>query len=155
MPYPSGWFTSSASRTPRNLRRGAAGRWRWSPRTTTAFPPGDGQPAELYRLALEPVAPLLRPAIPFRVGILPGCVEPVTGATLTRDGRLLAVTTTKSVRVFETDFIFQWSLVGSTTIRENDVEGITWDGLDLLLVSEDRSIYRLPQSRWRSTRGAR
>ena len=115
----------------------------------------DGQAAELYRLPLKPAASLLRPAIPTRVGILPGCVEPATGASLTRDGRFLAVVTNSAVRIFETDSITGWSPIGSTPFDAPDVEAITWDGKDLLLVSEDRSIYRVPEGRWRSTRGAR
>ncbi len=113
----------------------------------------DGQPAEVFRLSLKPVAPLLRPAMPDRVGILPNCIEPVTGATLTRDGRILAVVTNRSVRVFETDFVTGWTPVGSTSFDAPDVEAITWVGLDLILASEDRSIYRVPESRWRAIRG--
>lgn len=116
----------------------------------------DGQPAELYRLPLEPVAPLLRPAIPFRVGILPNCTEPVTGASLTRDGRLLAVATGRSVQVFETDFLNNWFPAGSASHGDTgQVEGITWDGLDLILVGEDRAVLRVPQARWRSQRRGR
>ena len=114
----------------------------------------DGQPAEVFRLPVTPVAPLLRPMIPFRVGFLANCNEPVTGATITRDGRLLAVVTDRSVRVFETDFVTGWVPIGVTLFEAPDVEAITWDGLDLILASEDRSIYRVPQGRWRATRGA-
>lgn len=114
----------------------------------------DGQPAEVFRLPVSPVAPLLRPSIPFRVGFLPNCNEPVTGATITRDGRLLAVVTDRSVRVFETDFTTGWVPIGSTSFEAPNIEAITWDGLDLILASEDRSIYRVHQERWRATRGA-
>ncbi len=112
----------------------------------------DGRPAEVYRLPLRTGAPLFRPALPERVATLAGCVEPVTGATLTRDGRTLAVVTDRSVRVYESRNLADWTLIGSTAFAAPDVEAITWDGADLILASEDRSLYRVPERRWRSSR---
>ena len=110
----------------------------------------DGQPAEVYRLPLGTDSPVWRPATPERVGTLAGCVEPVTGATLTRDGRRLAVVTDSSVRVYESTDRRAWSPVGSTRFDAPDVEAITWDGPDLILASENRSVYRIPDRRWQA-----
>ena len=110
----------------------------------------DGQAAELYRLPLAPASSLLRPATPERVGLLPGCVEPVTGASLAPDGQQLAVVTDSSVRVYRSTNMADWTLLGSAAFRAPDVEAITWDGADLILASEDRSVYRLPPERWRA-----
>jgi len=109
----------------------------------------DHQLAEVYRLPLQPAAPW-HPLTADRVGVLPGCVEPVTGASLTPDGRTLAVVTDRSVRVYESAQLADWTLVGSTSFDAPDVEAITWEGTDLILASEDRSIYRVPDRRWRT-----
>lgn len=108
----------------------------------------DGQTAEVYRVPLDRPAPLLRPVLPTRVGGLPGCVEAVTGATLTADGRRLAVSTDRSVRVFEATAAGGWAPAGSLAHQAPDVEAITWDGEDLIVASEDRSVYRVPAGRW-------
>ena len=109
----------------------------------------DGKVAELYRLSLREPVSFLHPLTPALVGNLAGCVEPATGATLTRDGRTLAVVTDRAVRVYESPDQATWTAVGSAMFREPDVEAITWDGADLILASEDRSIYRVPPARWR------
>ena len=114
----------------------------------------DGQPAEVYRLPLGTSTSFFMPATPERRGVLPCCVEPVTGATLTRDGRRLAVVTDLSVRVYESMDFLDWKPVGATRFQAPDVEAITWDGTDLILVSEDRSIYRVHEGRWRGARRA-
>lgn len=115
----------------------------------------DRQPAEVFRLPLHPVGPLLRPATPERVAQLADCVEAVTGASLAPDGRTLAVVTDSSVRVYRSTDLADWAPVGSTAFDAPDVEAITWDGDDLILASEDRSVYRVPASRWRAGPRAR
>ncbi len=112
----------------------------------------DGQPAEVYRLALDQPSTLFRPVVAERVGILSGCTEPVTGATLTADGQRLAVATDGSVRVFGLKQPATWEPLGSVKFAERDVEAITWVGDDLILASENRSIYRVPAWRWKATR---
>ena len=109
----------------------------------------DGQPAAVYRIRLDRPAPLLQPATPELVGTLPTCIEAVTGASLTADGRLLAVVTDHSVQVFEARPGQTWAPVGATKHDAPDVEAVTWDGPDLILASEDRSIYRVPERRWK------
>ena len=47
----------------------------------------DGREAELFAVPFSPPAPLLRPATPRRIGVLPRFVEPATGASLSVDGQ--------------------------------------------------------------------
>ena len=61
----------------------------------------DGREAELLEVPFTPPAPLLRPAAPRRIGVLPGFVEPATGADLSADGRLLAVCGNRVTRIYE------------------------------------------------------
>ncbi len=110
----------------------------------------DGQPAEIYRVPLDPPAPLIQPATPERVGRLAGCDDPVTGASLARDGQTLAVVTIRSIHVYRSADLVDWMPVSSTPFKAPDVEAITWDGPDLILASEDRSIYRVPAARLRA-----
>jgi len=108
----------------------------------------DGRPAELYRFPLEPAAPLLRPGRPEPAGVLPGCVEPATGADLSADGRRLAVVTTSAARVYRRDGAGGWALLATVPFPVRGVEAICWDGADLILASEDRSIYRVAEATW-------
>ena len=108
----------------------------------------DGREAEVFAIRLHPPAPLLRPILPERVATLPGCVEPATGADLSRDGRLLAVVTTKVVRVYRPEEV-GWSLAAAVPFQARDVEAVCWDGPDLILASEDRSVYRIAETAWR------
>ena len=113
----------------------------------------DGKDAEVFAIPLDPPAPLLRPASPERVARLPGCVEPATGADLSADGRRLAVSTTSAARVYVPDGSGGWSLESTVRFAEPQVEAICWDGDDLLLASEDRSLYRISERRWKAARG--
>jgi hypothetical protein len=63
----------------------------------------DGREAEVFAIPLDPPAPLLRPALPRPAGTLPGFTEPVTGADLSADGRLLAACSQGVVRVYAPD----------------------------------------------------
>ena len=110
----------------------------------------DNRPAELYRLDLKAGGTVFLPATPERVAELVGCVEPVTGADLTRDGRTLAVVTNNAVRVYRSADQATWTPLGGSTFDAADVEAIAWDGDDLILASEDRSIYLVPVARWRA-----
>jgi hypothetical protein len=112
----------------------------------------DGQEAEVFAIKFDPPTTLIRPGLPERVATLPGCVEPVTGADLSSDGKRLAVVTTKAARVYEPDKSGGWSLVVTVGFKASDVEAICWDGMDLILASEDRSIYRIAESVWKAAR---
>jgi len=114
----------------------------------------DGRQAELFAIPLHPPAPLLRPATPRRIGVLPGFVEPATGASLSQDGQLLAVCSSAVTRVYERQDGPGWSLFAEVRHESLPIEGITWDGRDLILVSEGRGIDRIAEATWRrSARG--
>jgi len=112
----------------------------------------DGRPAELFRVPLDPPASLLRPALPESVGVLPGCVEPATGADLSADGRRLAVVTNSAARVYTREAEGGWALAATVPFLARDVEAICWDGPDLVLAGEDRSIYRIAEATWKAAR---
>jgi hypothetical protein len=115
----------------------------------------DGQEAEVFAIPLDPPAPLFRAALPERVASLPECTEPATGASLSTDGQRLAVVTTRAARVYEADGSGGWKLVGTVRFDAPGVEAIAWDGLDLILASEDRSIYRIVEKAWKPSKEGR
>jgi hypothetical protein len=112
----------------------------------------DGREAELFAVSFQPPAPLLRPATPRKIGTLPRFVEPVTGASLAEDGQLLAVCATAATRVYARSPDRSWVFRAEVRYAPSSVEGITWDGEDLLLVSEGRGIDRIAAATWK--RGA-
>src|SRR5262245_28962711 len=109
----------------------------------------DGREAELYTVPLEPPAPLLNPADPVKIGTLPRFVEPATGASLSVDHRLLAVCSTTVVRVYQRGRERPWDLIAEAAHDRQSIEGISWDGGDLLLVSEGGGVYRIPEASWK------
>jgi hypothetical protein len=124
----------------------------------------DGRDAELYEIPFDPPAPLLKPARPRRTGRLPGFKEPATGANLSRDGRLLAVCSLTATRVYQSPSASErmdaqqprsvketsapWRLLSEVHYSSWAVEGIGWDGPDLILAGEDRTLRRIPESTW-------
>ena len=107
----------------------------------------DGREAEVYAVPLDPPAPLLRPAVPERVGTLPKFVEPVTGASLSADGRRLAVCSPRAAGVYERTDGGKWALVSITPFEADDqIEAVTWDGDDLRLAGEQRGVFLLKPS---------
>jgi len=109
----------------------------------------DEREAELYAIPLDPPAPLLRPALPARLGTLPEFREPVTGADLSPDGRLLAVCSSQVTRVYRRNADGGWSLVGQFRYKADSFEAICWDGTDLILATEGRGIYRASEALWK------
>jgi hypothetical protein len=109
----------------------------------------DGREAELFAVSLNPPAPLLRPATPQRIGTLPGFVEPATGASLSENGQLLAVCSSGVTRVYRRGDGNSWSLLAEVRYDCLPIEGITWDGRDLILVSEGVGIDRITEACWR------
>lgn len=108
--------------------------------------------AELWAAPLEPPAPIFRPAMPERLGTLPGFVEGVTGADLSADGRYLAATGYAVLRVYERDERGAWLPIAGLRFQADGVEAIAWDGGDLILASEERSLYRIAEASWRAGR---
>jgi hypothetical protein len=109
----------------------------------------DGRDADLFAIPFHPAAPLLRPATPKPIGALPRFRQPATGASLTADGRLLAVCSSSVTRVYRRGEIKPWELLAEVRHDPREIEGITWDGQDLLLVSEGGGIDRLREAKWK------
>ncbi len=108
----------------------------------------DGREAEIFAIPFDPPSGLLRPSLPVRLASLPGCSEPATGADLSSDGRHLSVVTTRAARVYRRAGRDDWSLVATVPFDAPGVEAICWSGRDLVLASEDRSVYRITEKTW-------
>jgi len=108
----------------------------------------DGGEAELFALPVDPPAPLLRPALPERIGALPGFVEPATGADLSADGRHLAVCWVRGVRVYRRGAA-GWQLFATIRVDAGSIEAACWEGDDILLAGEDRALTRVAAAEWR------
>jgi hypothetical protein len=111
----------------------------------------DGREAELFSVPLDPPAPLPRPARPQSIGRLPGFIEPATGAGLSPDRTLLAVCSATVTRIYRRvlDRSSSWQLAGTVRYSAAPIEGIAWDGPDLVLVAEGGALYRLGEKTWR------
>jgi hypothetical protein len=120
----------------------------------------DGREAELFAVPFDP-----KPAagatgpVPVRpIGKLPGFTEPATGADLSADGRRLAVCSYRVTRIYhrkgESD---AWEKLAEVRYAPLPIEGIAWDGGDLILAAEEaRGLYRLRERVWRANHdGAR
>ncbi|HMB04710.1 MAG TPA: hypothetical protein VKP69_13330 [Isosphaeraceae bacterium] len=111
----------------------------------------DDREAGLFAVPLDPAPPLIRPALPEPLGTLPEFTEPATGASLSADGRRLAVCSTVAARVYEKDGRGGWSLRAAVRYRgATDIEAIGWDGRDLVLAGEGRNVYRISEAAWRA-----
>jgi hypothetical protein len=116
----------------------------------------DGRPAELFSVALEPPSPLARPTQPRFVGRLTGFTEAATGAALSTDRSLLAVCAATVTRVYRRDDSLSppWKFLAEVRYPSLPVEGIAWDGGNLVLVAEGGGLYRLSEQKWRAMRAA-
>jgi hypothetical protein len=111
----------------------------------------DGREAELFAVPLEPPAPLARPAQPRSIGRLPGFMEPATGADLSEDRTLLAVCSETVTRVYRRGESPSWRLLAEVRYESLPIEGIAWDGRDLILAAEGgRGLYRITETTWRA-----
>jgi hypothetical protein len=81
-------------------------------------------------------------------------VEPATGATLSVDGQLLAVCSSTVIRIYRRGRDRPWDLAAELWHDGPEVEGITWDGFDLILVSEGRGVDRVSEAAWRRAEAA-
>jgi hypothetical protein len=115
----------------------------------------DGRPAGLFAMPLDADAPLGAPVVLRPIGTLAGFVEPATGAALAPGGRRLAVCSYKVVRVYgrEAAGTDAWELLATLPYEADGVEAVTWDGDDLILASEGRSLYRIGAATWRRFTG--
>ncbi len=117
----------------------------------------DGRAAELFSVALEPPSPLARPAQPRLIGSLPQFTEPATGASLSSDRALLAVCSSAVTRIYRRGpgEPQQWQLHAEVRYEPQPIEGICWDGVNLVLVAEGGGLYRLAEKTWRAAVGRR
>ena len=108
----------------------------------------DGLVPGLFTIPLDPPATLLRPAIPKRVADLSGFTEPATGASLSTDGKRLAVVSNRETRIY--DHAPDGRLTPRATVRykRRDVESIAWDGLNLILATEAGELFRIAATAW-------
>ena len=70
------------------------------------------------------------------------------------DGSLLAVCSYAVTRVYRRDGpgeAMPWKLLAEARYPPQPIEGVTWDGRDLILVAEEaRGLYRLREAAWRA-----
>ncbi len=109
----------------------------------------DGGEATVFRLPGEGTTTLLTPGVTEQVAILKEFVEPVTGADLTPNGRLLAVASYGVARVYARVAENHWERIGTVHYEADGVEAIAWDGADLILAGEGRGLYRVAESVWK------
>jgi len=112
----------------------------------------DRRQAGLFTVSLETPAPLLRPAQLRSFGLLPDFTEPATGAALSDKRDLLAVCSYDVTRVYEREGSARWRLLSEVGYTSRPIEGIAWDGTDLVLVAEGGGLYRLAETTWRRIR---
>ncbi len=112
----------------------------------------DRRQAGLFAVSLETPAPLLRPSRPRSSGLLPDFTEPATGAALSEKRDLLAVCSYDVTRVYQREGSAPWRLFSEVRYQSQSIEGIAWDGRDLVLVAEGGGLYRLAEATWRRRR---
>ncbi|MGO9463812.1 MAG: hypothetical protein ACLQIB_58155 [Isosphaeraceae bacterium] len=112
----------------------------------------DRRQAGLFTVSLETPAPLLRPAHPRSIGLLPDFTEPATGAALSDKLDLLAVCSSDVTRVYDREKSGGWRLLSEVRYQSQQIEGIAWDGPHLILVAEGGGLYRLAETTWRRVR---
>jgi hypothetical protein len=111
----------------------------------------DGRDAELFAVPLDRPASLIQPALPKRLGELPGFREPATAADLSSDGKRLVVASLNVARVYERQDS-AWRLIGEVRYRADGIEAVCWDGDDLIFAGEGRGVYRIKAAAWRLVR---
>lgn len=113
----------------------------------------DGRSANLYSLPLDGSGSLPKPIDPQLVFTLKEFTEPATGADLSRDGRHLAVVSNRRARVFRRVGELDWRLIAVLSHTGAGVEAIAWDGDDLILAGEGRTLERIPARAWKAQAG--
>jgi hypothetical protein len=113
----------------------------------------DGREAELFAVPFEPPSPLSRPAPPRSIGKLAGFTEPATGSDLDVDRTNLAVCSSTVTRIYRRADVqkHDWKLVSEVRYPAAPVEGVCWNGRDLVLVAEGGAIFRITEKTWRAS----
>lgn len=146
---------SSHYRFPRQGRFDAEGLFIDQGHATVVAKTFDGRDAELFAVPLDPPAPLLKPALPQFAGRVPGFSEPATGADLSADGQLLAISSYEVARVYERSKAGTWKILAKVSFHADDIEAICWDGRDLILAGEGRGIFRIRETVWKGNAATR
>ena len=117
----------------------------------------DGREAELFAVAFESPSPVSQPAQPRLIGKLAGFTEPATGSDLDVDRLNLAVCSSNVTRIYLRDDVqkYDWKLVSEVRYPAAPVEGICWNGRDLVLVAEGGAIFRITERTWRESKPRR
>ncbi len=143
--------TASYYRFPENGRFDAEALVIDGPRALIIAKTFDGRDAEIYAIPFHPPAPLLRPAIPEKIGTLDGFNQPVTGADLTPDGKRLVICSLKTFGVYQKNAGGTWTRRALRSFNSGDqIEAVAWDGDDIILAGEDRGIFRVGAAAWKS-----
>jgi hypothetical protein len=113
----------------------------------------DGREAELFAVPFDPppAGPAPGPAPVRPIGKLPGFTEPATGADLSAEGTRLAVCSYRVTRIYHRKGESNaWEELAEVRYAAMPIEGIAWDGGDLILAAEEaRGLYRLRERVWR------
>jgi hypothetical protein len=113
----------------------------------------DRREAELFAVAFDPPPAGPSPVPVRQIGRLPDFTEPATGADLSADGTLLAVCSYAVTRVYRRGQADAWEPVAEVRYPPTPIEGIAWDGRDLILAAEDaRGLFRLREAAWGARR---
>jgi hypothetical protein len=113
----------------------------------------DGREAELFSVPFDPTSRLSQSAPPRSIGRLAGFIEPATGSDLDGDRTHLAVCSSTVTRIYRRDDVQKpdWKLIGEVRYPAAPIEGICWDGRDLVLVAEGGAISRIAEKTWRDS----
>ena len=115
----------------------------------------DGREAELFAVPFSPPAPLLRPATPQSESA--SCRDSWNPPPVPACRRTAGCW--RSARAGDQDLPARQGTARGTSppkLRHDapEVEGITWDGSDLILVSEGRGVDRVAEAAWRRAEAA-
>jgi hypothetical protein len=113
----------------------------------------DGREAEVFSIAFDPPSTLARPSEPRSLGKLAGFTEPATGSDLSDDRTHLAVCSSAVTRIYRREDVQKpgWELISEVRYPIELIEGVCWDGRDLVLVAEGGPIFRLTEKTWRAS----
>ena len=109
-----------------------------------------GHEADLFTVPLDAATPLLKPATARRIGALAKLTRPATGASITPDGRYLAVIAIGEARIYRRDADGRFVHAAKLKAPRGQVEAIAWSGGDLILANEEREIYKIDEATWRA-----
>ena len=113
----------------------------------------DGREAEVFSIPFDARSSRAMPAELRSLGRLAGFREPATGSDLDGDRSQLAVCSSGVTRIYRRDDVGKhgWKLISEVRYPIAQIEGICWDGRDLVLVAEGGAIFRIAERAWRAS----